>query len=238
MPTQSPDHSSDAEARGVRPPRQARSRQTLERIVRAAEDLIDDRSFEEVSVAEIVDRSGSSTGSFYTRFEDKRALLTFLDDRFAARARQMWESALDPERWQGAPLAAVLRHFVEVMVTVSRQKGGFLRSLFCQARCHRKGSVLRRGAEMSAWVVELLTRLLAGHPEVTHPDPKRALALGLLFVGATVRELVTFENLGLFPLDLEDHEIVEELSRAFASYLTMDTSSAGARELPGPGGRP
>ena len=58
-----------------RPPRQQRSAATLDRIVRAAEELFAERGFEGATVDDIVARAGSSKGSFYSRFADKQALL-------------------------------------------------------------------------------------------------------------------------------------------------------------------
>ena len=64
--------------RWVRPPQQARSQETLHRILDAAEVLVAEKSFEDASVSEIVRRANSSVGAFYARFEDKDAVLRVL----------------------------------------------------------------------------------------------------------------------------------------------------------------
>jgi AcrR family transcriptional regulator len=46
-----------------RPPQQQRSKESLERILDAAESLIRERGFDSMTVAEVVQRSGSSVGS-------------------------------------------------------------------------------------------------------------------------------------------------------------------------------
>ena len=56
---------------GVQAPRQARSQRTFDNLLDAAEDLLNEKSFLEISINEIVSRAGSSVGSFYARFDDK-----------------------------------------------------------------------------------------------------------------------------------------------------------------------
>src|SRR6476661_5441098 len=58
------------QAREVRAPLQERSQQSLERMLDAAEALIYERGFDELTVGDLVQRSRTSVGSFYARFED------------------------------------------------------------------------------------------------------------------------------------------------------------------------
>ena len=64
-----------SELRWIRPPQQARSQETLERLLDAAETLVAEKGFDDTPVAEVARRAGSSVGAFYTRFPDKDALL-------------------------------------------------------------------------------------------------------------------------------------------------------------------
>ena len=59
---------------GLRTPQQSRSRLTLERILSSSTALITEKSYEEVSIAEIAERARISVGGFYSRFENKEAL--------------------------------------------------------------------------------------------------------------------------------------------------------------------
>ena len=62
-------------ALAYKPPRQRRSHESLERILDAAESLIRERGFDTMTIAEVVQRSGSSVGSLYARFNNKLGLL-------------------------------------------------------------------------------------------------------------------------------------------------------------------
>src|SRR2546430_7916872 len=71
-----------------RPPQQTRSQETLDRILDAAERVLDEKSFTEATLAEIMERAGVTVGAFYRRFPDKDALLHLLDERFFPRCRR------------------------------------------------------------------------------------------------------------------------------------------------------
>src|SRR5262245_53720095 len=60
--------------------KQARSQKTLDRFLQATREILCEKEFAEITVAEIVQRAGSSCGAFYARFPSKEALLPALYD--------------------------------------------------------------------------------------------------------------------------------------------------------------
>ena len=66
----------------VTPPQQVRTHATLGKLLDAAESLLDEKSWSEISVAEIAAKADSSVGAFYRRFSDKDALLHSIHERF------------------------------------------------------------------------------------------------------------------------------------------------------------
>ena len=62
-------------ADGVRLPRQARSRATFERLLDAAEELLEHEGVDGTSMAAVAQRAGSSIGALYTRVPDKTTLV-------------------------------------------------------------------------------------------------------------------------------------------------------------------
>src|SRR5437762_6307200 len=91
-----------------RPPQQTRSRETLDRILDAAERVLDEKSFTEATLAEIMERAGVTVGAFYRRFPDKDALLHFLDERFFQQIGGRSDALLDVDRWRGASTANII----------------------------------------------------------------------------------------------------------------------------------
>src|SRR6185436_14033987 len=108
----------------VKPPQQARSQKTLERLLDAAEELIAERGVASVTVSEVVRRAGSSVGAFYARFPDKDALLATLHERSCAEALATAELALDPKRWESADLASAVLEIVKFACALYRQRRG------------------------------------------------------------------------------------------------------------------
>ena len=80
--------------RGVTPPSQRRSRETLERILAATEGLLDGRAFSDISVLEICTTADVSASSFYARFDSKERLLALLHQRHLEKQRAKLEVAM------------------------------------------------------------------------------------------------------------------------------------------------
>jgi AcrR family transcriptional regulator len=106
------------------PPRQTRSQETLHRILDAAEHVLEEKSFSEATLAEIMQRAGVTVGAFYRRFPDKDALIHHLDERFFAELYERADTVLDEQRWRGEPLEAVLRGFAVEAVKLYRARAG------------------------------------------------------------------------------------------------------------------
>jgi AcrR family transcriptional regulator len=202
----------------VRPPRQARSRATLDRLLAAAEGLLAEKQFEGATVSEIVARAGSSVGAFYTRFPDKRALLECFDERFFAAARAQWDALLDPGRWKASSLSEIVAAVVRVLVRKHRANRPLLRALALYYRSHPDPRFRERAARTNAYVLEKLRRLLRSRPGITHPRPALAVGLGLQMVASAVREQILFEEsyAGRRP---GDERLARELCRAWLAYL-------------------
>jgi len=98
-------------------PKQDRSRANREALLDALMDLLYERPFADIGVADIARRAGMTTGAVYGRFGDKRGVAIALHERFAARASQtmedwgarpQWATASQPEN-ASARIAASAR---------------------------------------------------------------------------------------------------------------------------------
>lgn len=203
----------------LRPPRQARSRATLERLFQATAELLTARRFEEATVADLARQAGSSVGAFYTRFADKQALIEAFDERMFDEGRQRWDALLEPGRWGGVATAAILRAVVERLVEARRRNPGLLRSLALYARSRPDPRFRARAARLNRHVARRLRAVVLRGADIHHPDPERAVDLGLLMVDAAVREAILFESAGLNPRPVSDRALVRELTLAWCRYL-------------------
>ncbi len=65
----------DKKQKNIRIPRQDRSIEKKNRIVKAAKELFAEKGFDNTDTKEISKRAGVSIGTFYAYFEDKKAIL-------------------------------------------------------------------------------------------------------------------------------------------------------------------
>ena len=217
-PRPQPDAGAPQQLRWIRPPQQARSQETLTRILDAAEILVAEKGFEDTPVSEIVRRAGSSVGAFYTRFEDKDALLHALYDRYLEQAIATTDDALDPARWASAHVHDLIPAVVRFLVAIYREQGGLIRAFV--ARNHRDHTFRARRERLSHYVSDRLAALLVARGgEIGHPDPPRAAAFGLTLVFSALDNVMLFGEMRSGTLVLSDDELGTELSRAYLAYL-------------------
>ncbi|WP_323760669.1 TetR/AcrR family transcriptional regulator [Maricaulis sp.] len=69
----------------MRPTRQARSRETRDRLVRALDQKLREKAFADVSIAELAEAAGLSVGAVYRRFENKDAFIPVIFELYRER---------------------------------------------------------------------------------------------------------------------------------------------------------
>jgi AcrR family transcriptional regulator len=217
----------DPGLRWIKPPQQARSQETLDRILNAAEGLIADKGVDDTPISEIVRRAGSSVGAFYTRFEDKDALIHALYERYLEQAMATSDEALDPDRWQGARIDQILGSAVRFLVSIYREQHGLLTAFSVRTRTHPEFRA--RQERLSHYVNEqLCALLLARADEISHPDPAIAAAFGLTIVFSTIESTILFGEMRSGALSFDDAELASELTRSYLAYLGIREASPDA----------
>ena len=84
-----------------RPPQQARSRVTRQRVIDAAIACFELHGFEETTTAMIAERAGVAVGTVYNYFIDKRALILELLEESDREQADPVVASLDPASWRG-----------------------------------------------------------------------------------------------------------------------------------------
>jgi len=205
----------------VRPIHQARSQETLERILDAAEEVVSEKGFENATVSEIVRRAKSSVGSLYARFNDKESLLAVLHERFCEQAMATTQAVLDPKRWEGASIAEILSTALPFVVHVYHQKRGLLRAFMlrgCSDPLFAERGI-RVGREISERLITLLMCLMCRRHEITHPDPVLAVDFGLRATFDTLDLTTFYADVQRSKLTLTNDQLAEEITRMFLCYL-------------------
>jgi AcrR family transcriptional regulator len=202
----------------VKPARQARSQETLERLLDAAEELVSERGFDNATVAEIVRRANSSVGAMYARFPDKDSLLVCLHERFCEQALATADLVLERSRWVGATIPEIFAVTTPFLVHVYHHKRGLIRAFIARCSCDplfaERGS--RVGREISAKMLDLLADR---HHEIKHPHAELAIDFGLRMIFDTLDHETMYSDFQRSKIPLSREQLSEELSRAFLSYL-------------------
>lgn len=209
------------------PPQQSRSQETLGRILDAAERVLEEKSFTEATLAEIMERAGVTVGAFYRRFPDKDALLHHLDQRFFTEMHELTRELLDPVRWDGQPLARIIPHVTAVAVPLYRMRRGLLRTLFIRARSD--ATIQQSARELNGQLLKSMKTLAEPRrEEITHPNPLDAVEFGFKMFLGSLRETVVFGE--VWPQDgvLPDEQLAHELARMYLGYL----GTAGPVHIP------
>jgi AcrR family transcriptional regulator len=157
----------------------------MERFLQATRELLEERSFEEITVADIVERADRTVGSFYARFQDKDAVLRVLLDRLDDRVRDLVRAFCDPVRWDGAPVGEFVAESVKLNVHAYRRSGALFRAALTAAATdpdfrERRRATLQFSAE------EQKRFLLSRRDELSCADPARASDAMFEMVTATL----------------------------------------------------
>ena len=199
----------------VNPPQQARSRRTLERLVRAALDILEESGPDELTVQAVVARAESSIGSFYARFGGKDDLLEYLGERVWVEARDRWQAGLDERTWSGLPIDAVAEGAIRLLSDAQRSRATYLKAL------DRMGAGGRDGyASFRRYVLRgLADLLLERRSEIQHPDPEFAVRLGLAALSGAIEtgDPYTGES-------FDREQLLREGQKLLMRYLTGQTA--------------
>ena len=212
-------------------PRQERSRESLRKLLKAATEVLGQHGVDGTTIPRIADHAGLTPGAVYRRFHDKDALLETAILGILDRQEERIRTGTTPATAARIPLAVLAQQVIGGMVTVYRMNAPLLRAMrqFVQGRTNTpfwtKASKLE--ARSFGRVVNLF---LAHRSEIEHPDPKRAVSLGLIMVISTLYDLVVLPQdlrawKGLLPRD--DQALKRELTRAFLSHLGAGTRPHG-----------
>ena len=212
-------------------PQQARSRESLNKLLRAAQEVLGQKGVDGATIPVIAHHAGLTPGAVYRRFRDKDALLEAVILRMLERQDEGIRAALTPEMASHIPLTVFAERLVRDTLATYRRHAGMIRAIrqFTQARLHTP--FFRKAARLEVRTYHYLVDLFLEHrAEIHHPEPKIAVSFAIMSLISTLMELVVAEgDLRLWTtlLPPDDAALRAELSRAFLSYLGVKPNAAG-----------
>lgn len=88
----------------VNAPKQARSEQSLQRVLASLELLLQDKAFKDISIPDISLHAKCSAATIYARFRDKDSILAALHESLRDRHMGEVDARLNPAHWKGKTL--------------------------------------------------------------------------------------------------------------------------------------
>jgi AcrR family transcriptional regulator len=207
-------------AERARPPRQARSRETLDRLMAAAEEVLGAEGLEGTTVPGIARAAGLSVGAVYRRFTDKDALLRAVYESFFTRAAQLSRASLLSLGWSGAGLEETVRRTVATMVWNAWERRALLRALLTYAGSHPDPGFRAQARAVAAASLAGAQAILLRHAdEIPHRDPQAAVRFALFAADATLRAAVVADAAELPAGAADADTLTAELGTLVLSYL-------------------
>jgi AcrR family transcriptional regulator len=210
-------------------PQQARSRESLSRLLKAAVEILGQHGVAGATIPRIAAQAGLTPGAVYRRFRNKDVLLETAILRILEDQDKGLRLALTAEGTANIPLAILAEQVINSLVVSYRANAGFLRAVRQFVHDKEGSPFWNKAAKLEMRTLEHLVAIFVGHRrEIGHPDPRAATALGLIMVIGTLWELVVNPGdsklwKGLLPTD--DRTLKAELRRSFLSYLGVAGTS-------------
>jgi AcrR family transcriptional regulator len=204
-------------------PKQQRSRETLDRVLEAATELLQEVGYDDMRVAEVGERANVGTASIYARVGSKHGLLLAVQAQMVEQLDRDAFKMLGPLRSFGGPFDSLVLAVVSVVGELFRRHEALLRVFMVRADVD--AAVTEYGSDSTVRLSDTFAEvLLSARTEIAHPEPEKAVDVCFRMVYDTLARRVmrgpAFES----RRDLAWDDLVKELAIASAAYLRYSGS--------------
>lgn len=210
------------------PPRQARSRETVRRLLDAAEIVLVKYGAQGATLPRIAKQARLSPASVYRRFRDKDALMRAVFRRFNERSEGAVDEGFRPETVRPLGLRQFSRRVIHGMVEGFRINAPLSRAAIQYAEQHPDMDFVKKSAESEARSFQRMVQtFLLWRDEIRHPDPEQAIRFGFLVVACVLKDLILFDRIRAMSrvMPVDDEVLKNELPRLFLLCLGVDESA-------------
>jgi len=207
---------------GSRPPQQARSLRTQQRLLEATIAVLEDKGLAGVTIPEIAAVAGVATGSIYRRFTDKDALIRAAFLQFLEMSQEANRQGLAPERFADLTFEAALHAIARALLRQYRDRPILLTALDQFMDSDSDTDFKDRAVTLiAANFSRLVEALMSYRAHIRAADPERAITFALL-TAIAVTEVHALNPPALWQrmLPMDDGALTVETARTMAAYLT------------------
>jgi AcrR family transcriptional regulator len=220
-----------------KPAVQRRSQQTRDKLIAALDELLRERDFERISVAEIAQRAGVSTAAIYQRFSNKDAAVSMLIALYMRRVEEWWDAAASGAL-ELTEASSLREAAVQVGITAWRQLDELhyvMRPAYLQSRLHPDLLGPQWRAHEARAVAGFRSWLMHHADELGSRDPSTAAGMvtyffNMMFLG----RLLHHDDLPSWDVPTTAEAFAEELADFVCGYLSVSNPDA---QSPATGGQ-
>jgi AcrR family transcriptional regulator len=218
----------EASSPGTKPATQRRSQESRDKLINALDELLREKEFPAINVAEIAARAGVSVATIYQRFQNQDAAAAILIALYLRRVAQWWSELSRDASDQAGPSS--LR---EALVQVGRAAGRqfdelryVMRPAYLQSRL-RPDLLDDHWREQEERAVLDFHALLRNHAgEIRHPDLSRAASMVAYFFNVMfLGQLLHPEGMSGWQVPTSVDEFAQELADFVCGYLGVPAAA-------------
>jgi AcrR family transcriptional regulator len=201
--------------------KQERSRETLARILAAAEELLETREFDELTMADLAEHAGCGVGTVYGRLPNKESLLVCLHERYMEVGLASSGSMF--ERCRNAELDERVESLCAMMVDFFAANRGVTRAitnyLFARPSEDLSADVRAFRREATAGFKQAAAFLAEKVDRKIHPVPQVACEFGLQAATDVAQSRVVFGDRSGVRINYSSKDLKARLAALLLAYL-------------------
>src|SRR6266404_5552856 len=153
-------------------PQQARSRESMRKLLKAAAEVLGQHGLEGATIPRIAEHAGLTPGAIYRRFHDKDALLEATILGILERQDERMKTGLTPAAAAQIPLPLFGEQVISSLVIAYRANAALLRSLRTFVQSRTNTPFWKKACRLEVRAMEHVVELFLAHrKEIKHPDP-------------------------------------------------------------------
>jgi AcrR family transcriptional regulator len=215
----------------VRPPKQKRSQESLERVLEASTRLLEKNGYDAFTIQDVSQQADVSVGAIYARFGSKESLLRAVHKHAMDSLRLETEALADVDGKPTTPAREVILGAVKRVADIFRGNEPLLRAFMHLGAVDEM--ISRRGsAESIDLSRQFKTIILANRDELIHPDPETAVDVAFRMTYCTFARQVMYGPTFESDRPISWDELVDEVGEACAAYLLQRPARTSRKRRP------
>lgn len=208
----------------IRPPKQRRSQQSLERVLEASMRLLAENGFDAFTIQDVSQRADVSVGAIYARFGNKETLLRAVHRHAMESIAAEHDAVAAVDGRPDESVRDVIAGAVRTVSTIFRTNEDLLRAFMHLGAVDDE--IARRGSDSSTDLARQFAETVLHHrDQITHPDPEKAVDVAFRMTYCTFARQVMYGPTFESDREISWDDLVEEVGAACAAYLLADRSA-------------